>query len=128
MLKSNLLIWPRHWNYCSLLPSLSNFSDEKSIFLNNIRSIDKNVLSGSDSRISETFLFGLSSFNDTKNTSILNTTIDYVLSSKRFDVLLTNFWFVLQNLCIENISFNFCYLNFKSVTTFLPYDIIGLRI
>ena len=67
------------------------FSDERSISFNNIRSIDENVLSGSDSRISETLLFGISSFNDTKNTSILNSTIDYILSAKRFDVPLTNF-------------------------------------
>ena len=67
------------------------FSDERSIFFNNFRSIDENVLSGSDSRISETLLFGISSFNDTKNTAILNTTIDYILSTKRFDVPLTNF-------------------------------------
>ena len=69
----------------------SIFSDERSIFFDNIRSIDENVLSGSDSRISETLLFGTSSFNDTKNQSILNTTIDYILSTKRFDVPLTNF-------------------------------------
>ena len=68
------------------------FSDERSIFLINIRSIDENVLSGSDSRISETLLFGISSFKDTKKTSILNTTIDYNLSPKTFDVPLTNFW------------------------------------
>ena len=67
------------------------FSDERSIFLNNIRSIDENILSGSDSRVSETLLFGISYSNDTKNTSILNTTIDYILSTKRFDVPLTNF-------------------------------------
>ena len=30
-------------------------------------------------------------FNDTKNTSILNTTIEYILSTKRFDVPPTNF-------------------------------------
>ena len=66
-------------------------SDERSIFFHNIRSIDENVLSGSDPRISETFLFGISSFNDTKNTSILNTVIDYILSTKRFDVPLTSF-------------------------------------
>ena len=47
-------------------------------------------LSGNDSPISETLLFGVSSFNDIKNTSILNTTIDYILSTKRFDVPLTN--------------------------------------
>ena len=44
-------------------------------------------LSGSDSRIFETLLLGISSFNDTKNTSILKTTIDSILSTKRFDAL-----------------------------------------
>ena len=68
-----------------------SFSDERSIFLNNLRSIDENVLSGSDTRISETLLFGISSFNNKKYISILNTTIDYILSTKRFDVPLTNF-------------------------------------
>ena len=49
--KSNMLLWQRHWNNCSLPPLLPNFSDERSIFLNKIRSIDENILSGSDSRI-----------------------------------------------------------------------------
>ena len=101
------------------------FSDERSIFLKSIRSIDENVLSGNGSRISETLSFGISSFNDTKNTSISNTTIDYILSTNRFDVPLTNFWFVLKQLYIENMSFKFYYLNAKS---FLPYDMIGLAI
>ena len=57
---------------------------------NFIRSIDGNILSGSDCRISETLLFGVSSFKDTKNTSILNTKIDYILSTERFDVPLTS--------------------------------------
>ena len=104
------------------------FSDERSIFFNNFRSIDENVLSGSDSRISETLLFGISSFNDTKNTSILNTAIDYILSTKRFDVPVTNFWFVLKHLCIENMSFKFYNLIVNSFTKFLPYYIIGLGI
>ena len=52
------------------------FSNERSIILNNIGSIDENILSVSDSRISETLLFGVFSFNDTKNTSILKTTLD----------------------------------------------------
>ena len=104
------------------------FSDERSIFFNNIRSIDENVLSGSDPKISDTLLFGISSFNDTKNTSILNTTIDYIFSTKRFDVPLTNFWFVLKHLCIENMSFKFYYLIVKSFANFLLYYIIGLGI
>ena len=36
-----------------------NFSDERSIFFNSIRGIDENVLSGSDSRISERILLGI---------------------------------------------------------------------
>ena len=35
---------------------------------------------------SEVLLFGNSSFNNTKNISILNTTIEYIVSSKRFEV------------------------------------------
>ena len=89
------------------------FSDEGSIFFNNILSIGENFLSGSDSRISETLLFGISSFNDTKNTSFLNTTIDYILSTKRFDVPFTNFWFVLKHLYIENMSLP-CQFGFSS--------------
>ena len=104
------------------------FSDERSIFFNNIRSIDENVLSGSDPKISDMLLFGISSFNDTKNTSILNTTIYYILSTKRFNILLTNLWFVLKHLCIENMSFKFYDLIVNSFTKFLPYYIIVLGI
>ena len=49
------------------------------------------ALSGSDPRASERLFFCISSFNDTKNTSVLNTTIDYILSTKIFDVPLTSF-------------------------------------
>ena len=98
------------------------FSDERSIFFNNIRSINENVLSGSDSRISETLLFGISSFNDTKNTSILNTTIHYILSTKRFNAPLTTFKI---SLCIENVFFKFYSFIVNSFTKFLPYYIIG---
>ena len=76
------------------------------------------IIGGSDPRISETLLFGISSFNDAKNASILNTTIDYILSTKRFDVLLTNFRFVLKHLCIENMSFKFYNLIVNSFTIF----------
>ena len=89
---------------------------------------EASIKSGSDPRISETLLFGICSFNDTKNTSILNTTIDYTLSTKRFDVPLTNIWFVLKHLCIENMSFKFYNLIVNSFTKFLPYYIIGLGI
>ena len=128
MLKSNLLLWQRYRSYCSLSSSLTNFFRWKINFFSNIQSIDENVLSESASRISETLLFGISSFNDTKNASILYTAIDYILSTKRFDAPLTNFWFVLKHLCIENMSFKFYNLIVNSFTKFLPYYIIGLGI
>ena len=70
------------------------FSDERLIFINNIRNIDSNISNLNDSRFSEVLLFGNSSFNSTKNLfcniyfeiSILNTAIEYIASSKRFDV------------------------------------------
>ena len=128
MLKANLLLRQRHWNNCSWPPSLSNFFRWKIDFSPNIRSINGNILSGNDSRISETLSFGISSFHDAKNLSILNTTLDYILSTKRFDVPLTNFWFVLKHLCIGNMSFKFDYLNVKLFAKFSSYYIIGLGI
>ena len=103
------------------------FSDERSIFFRYIQSIDENVLSGSDCRISESLLFGISSFYDTKNNSILSVTVDYILSTKRFDVPLTNFLFVLKHLCIENMSFKFYDLIVNWFTKFLPNYINWFR-
>ena len=76
------------------------FSDERLIFINNIRNIDSNISNLNDSRFSEVLLFGNSSFNSTKNLfcniyfeiSILNTAIEYIASSKRFDFPLFDSW------------------------------------
>ena len=62
------------------------FSDERLILINNIRNIDSNILNLNDSKFSEVLLFGKSSFNNSKNTFIINTTIEYIASSKRFEV------------------------------------------
>ena len=66
------------------------FSDERLILINNIRDIDNNILNLNDSRFSKVLLFGNSSFNNSKNTFILDTTIEYIVSSKRFKVPLFN--------------------------------------
>ena len=62
------------------------FSDERLILINNIRNIVSNILNLNDSRFSEVLLFGNSSFNNSKNTFITNTAIEYIVSSKRFEV------------------------------------------
>ena len=54
--------------------------------MNKIRNIENNILNLNDSRFSEALLSGDSSFNIKKITSILNTTIEYIASYKRFEV------------------------------------------
>ena len=58
--------------------------------LTNFQNVEENILDRNNSRLSDVFLFGDSSFTDAKNTSILNSTIQYILDTKRFDVPLTN--------------------------------------
>ena len=43
-----------------------NFSDERLIFFNKLRSIDANILSQDDSNISKVLLYGSPSFDDKK--------------------------------------------------------------
>ena len=45
-----------------------------------------------DSNISKVLLFSEDSFNDIKNTSVLTASIEYILSTKRFDVPLYQNW------------------------------------
>ena len=54
-----------------------------------LQNVEENILDGNYSRVSEILLFGDSSFNNAKNTSILNSTIQYIFDAKRFDVPLT---------------------------------------
>ena len=58
--------------------------------LTNLQNIEGNIFHRNYSRISETLLYGDSSFNDGKNTSIINSTIQNVFHTKRFDATLTN--------------------------------------
>ena len=54
-------------------------------FLNKIRNINHGILELSDTIMSKTLLFGESLLSDSANTLILNSTIDYVVATKRFD-------------------------------------------
>ena len=69
-----------------------NFSNERLTLFSKLQSIDENILSKDDSNISEVLLFGENSFNDIKNTSVLTASIEYILSTKRFDVSLYQNW------------------------------------
>ena len=69
---------------CHYLLSCPNYDVERNALLNNIRQIAPNILNYNDSQLTQILLFGDTSFNSETNTSILNTTIDYFLSTKRF--------------------------------------------
>ena len=62
-----------------------NFSNERLIFFNKLRSIDANILNKDDSNISKRLLYGNHSFNDEKNSSTLTASIGYTISRKLFD-------------------------------------------
>ena len=63
-----------------------NFSNKRLTLLNKLQSINENILSKDDSNISKVFLFGDHSFNDVRSTSVLTTSIEYIISTKRFHV------------------------------------------
>ena len=69
-------------HYLLLCP---NFSNERLTLFNKLQSIDENILSKDDSNISKVLLFGDNSFNDAKNTSVLSASVEYIISTKRFD-------------------------------------------
>ena len=64
----------------------SNFSNERLAVFNRLKSIDVNILSKDDFNISKVLFFGDRSFNDAKYISVLTVSIEYIISTKRFDV------------------------------------------
>ena len=58
--------------------------------LNKIESINCSILEFSDDVVTKILLFGDNTVSDSSNTLILNSTIDYIISAKRFnDSILT---------------------------------------
>ena len=72
-----------------------NFSNERLTLFNKLQSINDNILSKDHSNISNVLLFGDHSFNDVKNTSFLTASIEYIISTKRFNVPLYQNWHLL---------------------------------
>ena len=83
--------WESIENTTLYLLHCSNYVNERMKLLTNLQNVEENILDRNYSRFSEILLFGDSSFNDVKNTSILNSIIHYILDTKRFDVL-RNLW------------------------------------
>ena len=80
-----------------------NFSNERLTLFNKLQSIDENILSKKDPKISKVLLFGDDSFNYVKNTSVLTASIEYMLSTKSFDVPLHQNWHL--SICLYGVFF-----------------------
>ena len=65
--------------HCSL------YSNERCTLLNSLSKIEHKLLDSTDNSLNQTLLFGNSLLTLTDNTKIINFTIDFVLSTKRFD-------------------------------------------
>ena len=57
----------------------------KDVFLSTIGNINNNLLDLCEPVLIKTLLFGSNSFDTSANTNVLNATIEYVLSTKRFE-------------------------------------------
>ena len=68
------------------LLNCSNYSEEQLAILNTIRNIDMSILQVSGSKFTSVLFFGDNSFDNNKNTFVLDATIDYIISTRRFDV------------------------------------------
>ena len=61
------------------------FNDERYTFLSTLNNIDCSLLELTKSSLLQTLLYGNTLFDKEKNTRILNATIEYILSTERFD-------------------------------------------
>ena len=57
------------------------YTNERMILLNKIKSIDCSILESSDAAVTKFLLFGDNSFSDSSNTLILNSTIEFIIST-----------------------------------------------
>ena len=68
----------------------SNYLEERLALLNTIKNIEMFKLQQSDSKFTGVLLSGDTSFDKNKNTFIIDATIDYIISTGRFEVPLFN--------------------------------------
>ena len=75
--------------------------------LSSLVNIDHKLLDNTNFSLPQILLFGNTTFNAKENTKIINLTIDFVLSTKRFDEpLLWIVFFFLSSLSNDNSSDN----------------------
>ena len=79
--------------------------------LNSLSEIDHKLLDSTNSSLTQTLLFRNSSLTTNDNTKIINLIIDFVLSTKRFDVPIlwaVIFFFSLIQTIMNKLAFHYC--------------------
>ena len=97
------------------------FNDNRRILLSNSNNISCKILKSPDSFLTQTLLFGTTSFDTETDTLILNATIDYILSTDRFEQPLfykKNFVFRMQHFTPFRVSLVLFYLSLSFVLTY----------
>ena len=61
------------------------YTNERMTLLNKIKSINCSILGFGDAIVTKILLFGDNTLSDSSNILILNSTTDYIISTKRFD-------------------------------------------
>ena len=61
----------------------SNYSNQRKTLFKKFSNIKRSLLNQNDSTIVETLLFGSSGLNDEKNTCIIESTIEYIITTER---------------------------------------------
>ena len=64
----------------------AHFSNQKLSLINKIADIDKSIFDEKNPLITQTLLFGDEKFSTTDSKSILEATIQFLISSRRFDL------------------------------------------
>ena len=78
-----------------------SYSEERLALLNTIKNIYMSILQQSDSKFTNVWLFGDTSFDNNKNTFILHDTIDYIILTGRFDEpLFNNSWLAFVSIAL----------------------------
>ena len=61
------------------------FTNERSTTFSTLRNLDSKLFDNTDSPLTNILFFGKESLNTNQNTAILNATMEFILSTKRFD-------------------------------------------
>ena len=63
-----------------------HYNDIRATLLNELKSVDENILKLSDNKLINLLLYGDPQFDSNKNTRLLNAAIKYIIDSGRFTV------------------------------------------